>query len=109
MTNKCDELSNDLLMDVAGRLVEPEVLERVTSHLSGCLSCGERYLEVKQIRETTQIALRAEPAPALDARVIEVTGKVMALKRKTSRRRIVAWIVLAVAAAAAALAWALGR
>jgi len=107
MTIKCDELSNDLLMDVAGRLVEPEVLDQVTTHLSGCLSCGERYLEVKQIRETTQIALRAMPAPALDARVIEVTGKVMALKRKTSRRRIVAWILVAAIAAAAVLAWAL--
>lgn len=103
MTVKCEELSNDLLMDVAVRAADPEAIDRVTKHLSTCLACGERYLEVKQIHETTRIALRAEPAPSLDARIVEVTGKVMALKRRTSRRRALRWILAALAAAGAAL------
>jgi predicted anti-sigma-YlaC factor YlaD len=108
MTVRCEELSNDLLMDVAVRAAEPDAIDRVTEHLSTCLVCGERYLEVKQIHETTRIALRAQPAASLDARVVEVTGKVMALKRRTSMRKTVLWILAALAAAGGAiLAWML--
>lgn len=110
MTVRCEELSNDVLMDVAVRAAEPEAIERVTEHLSKCLACGERYLEVKQIHETTRIALRAEPAPSVDARIVEVTGKVMALKRRASRRRGLLWVLGALAAAGAAVAaWILLR
>lgn len=98
---KCEELSNDVLLDLANRETDEALSRSLTDHLAECLSCGERYLEVKQIHETTRIALQASPTPDLDRRVIDATGKVLALKARHARRKRTAVAVAAVLAAAA--------
>lgn len=101
---KCEDLSNDVLMDLAERRAEEKTANEITMHLLECEACGERYLEVTRIRETTRLALQAVPAADLDERVISATQKVLAVKRKRSIRRAVLWIAAGLALAAAAAA-----
>lgn len=92
----CEELTDDVLLDVAERRATSPALESVEFHLGQCRPCADRFLETAHIAKLAGLALKETPTRDLDARILEELDERIGLLPARGRR----WLAPALAAAA---------
>jgi len=101
----CENLTDDILCDLADRKAAPDDRLRAEEHLEACLPCRQRFEEVREIAAALRRSLEAPSNPALLNELDRtVLHSLLTEWKSTADRRRWKWWALAGAAALVAAA-----